>query len=546
MRAISRSVSATHCSNCRTRSCSGGTSAAGDRGASRSARARSSRRAPAGASSRRESAAGAAVARSIHRDAGAKALDRIAHEHQHARLRGGSPESTDRWRNAGSTLRPAFPAAGRSTSRTGGVPVVGVVPVPFEEVQLLVLGVDDAGVGRDQLVPPGRPRLLHADADEVGRAVGPAGRTFRHRCRRARSPGKAPSPSTPHVYRCAESTDVGSRPMKVDTGIMAGALDEIAVRARELEDLGYDGLITAETGSDPFLPLVIAAEHTDRIELGTGIAVAFARTPMLTAYTANDLQRHSKGRFFLGLGSQIKPHIERRFSMPWSHPAARMREYILAMRAIWASWIGRIQARFPRRLLHAHPDDAVLQPGPEPVRTAEGVPRGGRRVDDRSRGRSRRRRDHPRLHDRALREGGDAPGDRAGSGEGRPFARRLRDLRSAVRRHRNDRGGVRDGQAGGAAAGRVLRIDARLPAGARAPRLGRAPARAQPPVEAGRVGEDGRADRRRRAERVRGRCRARPHRPRAHSRYAGVVDRCSFYAPYRVGPGAVGRGDRRA
>jgi alkanesulfonate monooxygenase SsuD/methylene tetrahydromethanopterin reductase-like flavin-dependent oxidoreductase (luciferase family) len=128
------------------------------------------------------------------------------------------------------------------------------------------------------------------------------------------------------------------RAMKVDTGIMAGALEDIATRARELEDIGYDGLLTAETASDPFLPLVIAAEHTERIELGTGIAVAFARTPMLTAYTANDLQRHSKGRFFLGLGSQIKPHIERRFSMPWSHPAPRMREYILAMRAIWASW----------------------------------------------------------------------------------------------------------------------------------------------------------------------------------------------------------------
>src|SRR6476469_10180933 len=126
--------------------------------------------------------------------------------------------------------------------------------------------------------------------------------------------------------------------MKVDTGIMASGLDDIATRAREQEDIGYDGLLTAETASDPFLPLVIAAEHTERIELGTGIAVAFARTPMLTAYTANDLQRHSKGRFFLGLGSQIKPHIERRFSMPWSHPAARMREYILAMRAIWESW----------------------------------------------------------------------------------------------------------------------------------------------------------------------------------------------------------------
>ncbi len=126
--------------------------------------------------------------------------------------------------------------------------------------------------------------------------------------------------------------------MKVDTGIMAPSLTEVGARAKELEDIGYDGLLTAETAHDPFLPLAIAAEHTERIELGTGIAVAFARTPMLTAYTANDLHRASGGRFILGLGSQIKPHIEKRFSMPWSHPAARMREYILAMRAIWAAW----------------------------------------------------------------------------------------------------------------------------------------------------------------------------------------------------------------
>jgi probable F420-dependent oxidoreductase len=126
--------------------------------------------------------------------------------------------------------------------------------------------------------------------------------------------------------------------MKVDTGIMAPSLTEVGARAKALEDIGYDGLLTAETAHDPFLPLAVAAEHTDRIELGTGIAVAFARTPMLTAYTANDLQRASGGRFILGLGSQIKPHIEKRFSMPWSHPAARMREYILAMRAIWAAW----------------------------------------------------------------------------------------------------------------------------------------------------------------------------------------------------------------
>jgi probable F420-dependent oxidoreductase len=126
--------------------------------------------------------------------------------------------------------------------------------------------------------------------------------------------------------------------MRVDTGIMSPNIAEIGPKAKELEDLGYDGLLTAETGHDAFLPLALAAEHTERIELGTGIAVAFGRTPMVLAYTANDLQLMSKGRFILGLGSQIKPHIEKRFSMPWSQPAKRMREYILALRAIWSSW----------------------------------------------------------------------------------------------------------------------------------------------------------------------------------------------------------------
>ena len=126
--------------------------------------------------------------------------------------------------------------------------------------------------------------------------------------------------------------------MKVDSGVMAASLEDIGPKARELEEFGYDGLLTAETGHDAFLPLAIAAEHTDRIELGTGIVVAFARTPMVLAYTANDLQQMSGGRFILGLGSQIKPHIEKRFSMPWSQPAKRMREYILALRAIWDAW----------------------------------------------------------------------------------------------------------------------------------------------------------------------------------------------------------------
>jgi len=113
----------------------------------------------------------------------------------------------------------------------------------------------------------------------------------------------------------------------------------IAGQASKLEAAGYDGLWTAETNHNPFLPLAIAAAHTEHIELGTAIAVAFARNPMLLANIGWDLQALSKGRFILGLGSQIKPHITRRFSMPWSRPAARMREMIAAIRAIWNSWL---------------------------------------------------------------------------------------------------------------------------------------------------------------------------------------------------------------
>jgi probable F420-dependent oxidoreductase len=126
--------------------------------------------------------------------------------------------------------------------------------------------------------------------------------------------------------------------MKVDGGIGGSSIPEIAKQARELENLGYDGIMTAETSHDPFLQLVIAAEHTQRVELATGIAVAFARNPMTLANLGHDLQTYSAGRAILGLGSQIKPHIEKRFSMEWSHPAPRMRELILAMRAIWACW----------------------------------------------------------------------------------------------------------------------------------------------------------------------------------------------------------------
>jgi probable F420-dependent oxidoreductase len=125
--------------------------------------------------------------------------------------------------------------------------------------------------------------------------------------------------------------------MKVDGGIGFN-LQQAGEEARRAEEAGYAGVWSAETSHDPFFPLLLGAEHTERLELGTGIAVAFARSPMTLAVTANDLQRVSHGRFLLGLGSQIRPHIEKRFSMPWSHPAARMREFIFAMRAIWDCW----------------------------------------------------------------------------------------------------------------------------------------------------------------------------------------------------------------
>ncbi|QZT58837.1 LLM class F420-dependent oxidoreductase [Mycolicibacterium austroafricanum] len=125
--------------------------------------------------------------------------------------------------------------------------------------------------------------------------------------------------------------------LKVDAAVVS-QLSEVPAAARTLERRGYDGCWTAEINHDPFLPLTLAAEHTHSIELGTSIAVAFARNPMTVAQIGWDLQDYSGGRFILGLGSQIKPHIEKRFSMPWSKPVGRMREFVLALRAIWMSW----------------------------------------------------------------------------------------------------------------------------------------------------------------------------------------------------------------
>ena len=126
--------------------------------------------------------------------------------------------------------------------------------------------------------------------------------------------------------------------MKVGTRLAGSAPAEIAESARRADRLGFDTTSSAETNHNPFLPLAIAAEHTENVNLRTSIALAFARSPMDVAYLSWDLQAMSGGRFVLGLGSQVRGHIVRRFSMNWTAPAPRMREYIQALRHIWNAW----------------------------------------------------------------------------------------------------------------------------------------------------------------------------------------------------------------
>ena len=124
----------------------------------------------------------------------------------------------------------------------------------------------------------------------------------------------------------------------VETGIPIEDLRKVPEAARRAEDLGYSALLSPEINRDAFFPLLVAAEHTSHIGLGTSVAIAFPRAPMVVAQIAWDLQRFSGGRFALGLGSQVRKHNEERFSTPWTAPVPRMREYVQTLRAIWDSW----------------------------------------------------------------------------------------------------------------------------------------------------------------------------------------------------------------
>jgi probable F420-dependent oxidoreductase len=153
--------------------------------------------------------------------------------------------------------------------------------------------------------------------------------------------------------------------VKLDVRLTA-PLAQAGAAARDYEAGGYAGAWVAETKYDPFLPLVAAAQATSTIQVGTSIAVAFARSPMTVATTANDLQRLSQGRFVLGLGTQVKAHVERRYSMPWSAPAARMREYIMALHAIWDAWNDESRLDFKGEFYRHDLMTPFFQPEPNP------------------------------------------------------------------------------------------------------------------------------------------------------------------------------------
>ncbi len=154
--------------------------------------------------------------------------------------------------------------------------------------------------------------------------------------------------------------------LSVDASLLVDNPLDAGPVARTLEEAGYDGAYTFEGRHDPFMPLLAAAASTSRLQLSTGIAVALARNPMLLANLGYDLQLASGGRFTLGLGSQIRPHIEKRFSAIWSHPAARMREMVLAIRSIWRAWQDRTPLAFRGEFYTHTLMTPFFDPGPNP------------------------------------------------------------------------------------------------------------------------------------------------------------------------------------
>ena len=159
--------------------------------------------------------------------------------------------------------------------------------------------------------------------------------------------------------------------MKINTGLPVQDLNAVGAAAQAIESRGFSGVSTQENRQDAFLPLAVAATHTTSLELRTSIAIAFARSPMVAANMSWDIQRASKGRFTLGIGSQVKGHNVRRFSVPWSAPAPRMREYVQALRAIWDCWANGTPLNYQGQ----HYQFSLMTPNFTPEPCEQGVPK---------------------------------------------------------------------------------------------------------------------------------------------------------------------------
>ena len=218
--------------------------------------------------------------------------------------------------------------------------------------------------------------------------------------------------------------------MKVDAALTTTDLGAVGAAATQIEATGYDGIFTFEGQHDPFFPLLLAAEHTERVQLTTAVAIAFARNPMTLAQTAYDLQLASHGRFRLGLGTQIKPHIEKRFSMPWSQPVERMRELVLAIRAIWATWHEGTPLDFRGEFYRHTLMTPFFNPGPSPYGLPTHLPGRRRPAHDRDGRRGRRRIHRAPVRYRAVVARADDSRARAG-------CRRARADRSPTSRSRS-------------------------------------------------------------------------------------------------------------
>ena len=156
-------------------------------------------------------------------------------------------------------------------------------------------------------------------------------------------------------------------PMRVLYRLNTNDLKKIPEEARWAESMGYDGLCSDETAHDPFFPLLLAAGATSRVTLETRVAIAFPRSPMVAAYAAMDLHNFSDGRFRLGLGTQVKGHNERRFSVKWESPGPRLREYVQSVHAIWENWQEGKKLDFQGRFYQFNLMTPVFSPGTSPL-----------------------------------------------------------------------------------------------------------------------------------------------------------------------------------